>query len=90
MKTHWLFGIDPNKEVKFKKEIDEETDCNKCIHKKVCMRDMPKRCINFEMSNSNAFSCGTCVHNFTRFSRNSIPCFYCKDFLEEFNGKEKN
>jgi len=43
-KTHWLFGRGPDKLLDFKREIHEETECSKCIHREVCDRNMEKRC----------------------------------------------
>jgi len=83
MKTHWLFGNGPNKEVHFIKEIDEETDCVKCIHLKVCNKEMFYRCVNYEFGTSEYKECQSCIHKYTRWDKDSIPCFYCTDFIEK-------
>jgi hypothetical protein len=81
VKTHWLFGQGPNREVKFKKEIDKETLCGLCIHNEVCDHDKHKRCTNFEFGDSRGHQCDNCHHKFTRFDRDhAIPCFTCKWF----------
>lgn len=76
MKKHWLYG-----ESHFEVEIDEETDCSKCIHKKVCDGRKSKRCSNFRWGDSRYDDCEGCEHHFTRYDKDSIPCFHCKDFL---------
>ncbi len=83
MIKHWLHG-----EIKLKHEIAEETRCIGCLHSKVCDRSMGSRCLNFKFStsNGNPSSCDQCIHRFTRFDRDPIPCFACGDFLEAKNG----
>lgn len=82
MKTHWLFGSGPNKEVHFNIEIDEETDCKSCIHRQVCDRDYSKRCTNFAVSCVYRYmDCCSCTHSFTRYDKDKIPCFHCKFYL---------
>lgn len=84
MKTHWLHGRGPDKVLDFKREIDEETDCNKCIHREVCDLNMEKRCENYEMSTSGARGCQSCIHRFTRFdNKQSVPCFVCPWFQKQ-------
>jgi len=51
MKTHWLYGMGPNKEIKFNIEIDVETKCSDCLHREVCNIDVERRCSNFEYGN---------------------------------------
>lgn len=83
MKTHWLFGIGPDKRLEFKKEVDKETDCRKCIHSEVCDRSMEKRCTNFKFGSSMGRpGCDQCLHRFTRFDKDEtkVPCFHCKWF----------
>lgn len=82
MKTHWLHGL-----VVLQKEIEAETDCLKCIHVKVCARDMEKRCENFNFGTSEFRGCGMCTHKYTRFDTDSrkVPCFSCPDFREEID-----
>jgi len=84
MKTHWLYGHGENKEVKFNVEIDQETKCSDCGHFKVCNYDMSKRCANFD-SGGNGKDCEVCHHKFTRYDKDAIVCFYCRDFI----GKKK-
>ena len=85
MKTHWLYGFGTNKEVKFKKEINQETKCQPCLHRKVCSFNMEKRCVNYEWGTSEhkPEHCYSCVHHYTRFDKDSIPCFRCNDFLKK-------
>ncbi len=85
MKTHWLFGRGPDKLLDFKREVDEETDCSKCIHNEVCGHDMQKRCENYVFGTSEGpegHSCQACSHRFTRFDKDSVPCFSCPWFQE--------
>lgn len=81
MKTHWLYGWGPNKEVHFKVEIEEETDCTKCMHVRVCYLANEYRCSNYEFADSRGISCDGCIHRFTRYDKEMIPCFHCVDFL---------
>ena len=84
MKTHWLFGRGPDRLLDFKREIDEETDCGKCIHREVCDRDMEKRCENYVFGTSAAEgrSCQSCLHKYTRYDKDRVPCFSCPWFEE--------
>lgn len=87
MKTHWLYGFGPNKEVKFNIEIDEETNCDRCIHFEVCDHNMEKRCFNFTWGTSQYDGCMSCTLRFTRWDsyhdgKDKIPCFHCKFFKE--------
>lgn len=86
MKTHWLFGIGPDKRLEFNKEVDVETDCRKCIHQEVCDFNMEKRCTNYKFGSSEGRSgCGQCSHRYTRFDKDEtkVPCFTCKWFEEK-------
>lgn len=82
MKTHWLYGRGPDKVLDFKREIDAETDCGKCIHREVCDRNMHKRCENFVFGTSVGGLCQACVHRFTRYDKDPVPCFSCPWFQE--------
>ena len=80
--THWLYGFGPDKEVKFNTPIKVEDDCVKCLHNKVCNRSMDKRCENYEFGSSSDLNCcQSCIHKYTRYDKDKIPCFKCKDFL---------
>jgi len=81
-KTHWLYGRGPDKILDFKKEIDEESDCSKCIHREVCSFDMSKRCENYTWGTSEhaSTSCHSCSRRFTRFDEHKVPCFTCPWF----------
>lgn len=80
MKTHWLYGNGPDKVLVFEHEIDEETDCGACLHRKVCDRDTGKRCENHTTSVSGEKGCQACIHKYTRYDKDSVPCFTCPDF----------
>jgi hypothetical protein len=81
MKTHWLYGLGPNKEIKYKHEIDVETNCNECAHAKVCHFKFDVLCTNYEFGTSEGKGCQGCHHRYTRFDdKDSIPCFHCKFF----------
>ena len=82
MKTHWLYGRGPKKQIKFNVEIEKETICQSCIHNKVCDHDMEKRCANYEFGTSQHRSCLSCIHHYTRWDKESIPCFTCPDFVQ--------
>jgi hypothetical protein len=82
MKTHWLYGSGPDKLLDFKREIDVETDCGKCIHREVCDRKMEKRCENYAFGTSGAQGCHSCIHRFTRYDKDAVPCFSCPWFQE--------
>jgi len=82
VKTHWLFGRGPEKLLDFKREVDEETDCGKCIHREVCDRDMGRRCENYVFGTSEGGSCQGCRHRYTRFDKDAVPCFSCSFFEE--------
>jgi hypothetical protein len=84
MKTHWLHGRGPNKEVHFKVEIDEETDCKECIHNHVCMHKKERLCLNYEFGTSEYSGCDSCLHRFTRWCRKEpLPCFHCEHFIQK-------
>ena len=88
MKTHWLFGRGPNKVLEFAREVDEETDCARCIHREVCDRNMEKRCENYKFGTSDGRGCMACIHRHTRFDKEAVPCFSCPWFLAGTAGKE--
>ncbi len=84
MKTHWLYGLGPNKEIKFKKEISNETNCLKCVHLRVCDRDTNKRCVNLDWGTSVGHTgCDHCLHKYTRWDKDKIPCFRCNFFVKK-------
>jgi|SRR5581483_6297164 len=84
MKTHWLYGFGPNKEVKLNVEIDEETKCSDCIHVQVCDFNMRWRCSNYTFGTSeySLSSCQSCINRFTRFDKDKVPCFVCPFFVK--------
>lgn len=83
MKTHWLYGNGPQKSLTFVREVETETDCGKCLHRKVCEQTMEKRCENFSFGTSAEKGCGACLHRFTRFDKDAVPCFSCPDFAHD-------
>lgn len=82
-KTHWLFGRGPDQLLDFRREIDVETDCNACIHREVCDRDNEKRCENYVFGTSGERSCQSCLHKYTRYDRDAVPCFTCPWFRRD-------
>lgn len=82
MKTHWLFGRGPDKLLDFKREVDAETDCGKCIHREVCDHDMERRCENYDCGTSAGHGCQSCSHKYTRYDAAAVPCFSCPWFEE--------
>lgn len=79
--THWLFGRGPNKVLDFKQPVAVETKCKDCLHAHVCSLQMERRCVNYECGTSNDSGCHSCSHRFTRWDKEAVPCFHCKDFL---------
>lgn len=80
MKTHWLYGMGPNKALDFNVEIDKETECSRCLHRKVCAYKMEERCVNYRFGTSEHTGCHGCIHRFTRWDKDAVPCFHCKEF----------
>lgn len=87
MKTHWLYGRGPDKILDFKREIDAETDCSKCIHRTVCDHKMERRCENYVVGTSAGKDCQACSHRFTRYDKDAVPCFSCPWFEERVQPK---
>lgn len=77
---HWLFGFGPDKEIEFNEIVMEESNCSECIHKKVCKFSMEEFCINYKFGTSQHNGCQGCLHRFTRWDKDPIPCFKCKFF----------
>ena len=77
MKEHWLYG-----KREYNIDVSRETDCARCIHTEVCDHDVEKRCANYSWGNSgrHLYGCETCVHQYTRFDKDNIPCFRCTSF----------
>lgn len=86
MKTHWLFGRGPDHVLDFKREINDETECSKCIHREVCDYAMEKRCENYRFGTSDSNGCHSCLHRFTRFDKDKVPCFTCPWFQASTRG----
>lgn len=78
--THWLYGHGPEKKLEFKHAVATETNCTTCIHVKVCTRSEEKRCVNFELGTSQHSNCHACIHHYTRFDKDKVPCFHCYDY----------
>ena len=78
MKTHWLYGMGPDKRLDFKVEVDKETKCATCFHREVCSCDMEKRCSNYKFGDSRYKGCEGCINHFTRYDKDSVPCFHCR------------
>jgi hypothetical protein len=84
MKTHWLHGSGPNKEVKFNVEIDKEDKCSTCTHNIVCGKNMERRCQNYQFGCSGENGCHGCLHRYTRWDgKDSLPCFKCNEYSED-------
>ncbi len=89
-RNHWLYGKD-----KRKIKIDFESNCLHCIHKEVCdtivkCKDTETLCLNYNFGNSRYNGCNSCLHRFTRFDKDKIPCFICKFYKENKNGKNQS
>lgn len=78
--SHWLYG-----ECEFNVIVKKETSCSKCLHHKICKLDFSNFCVNYIFGTSEFECCQSCLHRFTRYDRNSIPCFRCNNFRK--NGK---
>lgn len=81
-RNHWLYGKDKRK---FK--VEEETNCDNCVHKELCRSIrtpaiFEKLCLNYSFGTSQYSGCDGCHHKFTRWDKDSIPCFFCKFFEE--------
>ena len=79
MRKHWLYSLSCRE---YKIEIDEETQCWQCLHRKVCSQNMEKLCSNFTFGTSQYKGCSSCLHRYARGdNRQPLPCFHCKHFL---------
>lgn len=79
MKTHWLYGKGPDKALEFAVEVDADTDCVACVHVAVCDHSMEKRCSNYTFGCSDRMrGCQQCLHRFTKWDKDAVPCFHCK------------
>ncbi len=82
-KYHWLYKI-----IEYNVDVQEESDCFKCIHNIVCKKDMEYYCKNYVFGTNiktlNICSdCSNCSNRFPRFdTKQPIPCFSCKYFKE--------
>lgn len=72
---HWLF-----QKVKLNVLVEKETDCAQCGHWQVCSKTFESFCKNFEFGCAPARGCQACLHRFTRWHTDPIPCFECKHF----------
>lgn len=73
IKEHWLHG-----KCYFNVGVDHEHDCRYCIHNFVCKRTMEDLCENFDWGTSEGRGgCDHCLHKYTRYNRDKIPCFSC-------------
>ena len=66
--------------------IKKETECKKCIHRKVCHalytpQSMRKLCKNYRFGMTKEYSCGECICYFGRDQQ--IPCFLCRFYKKE-------
>jgi hypothetical protein len=41
---------------------------------------MEKRCINHNWGSSEGSGCHNCLHKYTKWDKDAVPCFKCKDF----------
>ena len=82
IKEHWLYG-----KIEFKIDVKDEDQCSKCIHWSVCIGNMEKFCLNycFGTNQGQPYSCEQCIHRYTRWNKDMIPCFKCKFFKSEIN-----
>lgn len=79
--VHWL-----HKRHDFMHKVTVETNCSLCIHRKVCPREMNKRCVNYWFGTSEPpEGCGRCTHRFLRkmWNKDGFPCFFCREFAAE-------
>lgn len=74
------YRVRPDKLLDFAREIDVETDCTKCIHNQVCDHNMEKRCENYQCGTSVGNGCQSCLHRYTRWDKDAVPCFTCPWF----------
>jgi len=66
----------------FKVHVLEEKRCRWCVHSQVCSHDMSKVCKNYDWGTSAvpASHCNACIHHYTRYHEDGIPCFDCAYF----------
>lgn len=78
IKKHWLYG-----DIAFRVDVTVEDNCGDCIHWPVCRKDMSEFCLNYEFGRSEGCSgsCEQCLHRFTRWDKDQIPCFKCKNHI---------
>ena len=77
MIKHKIFG-----DCEFNVELKKEDNCSHCIHNMVCGRKMEELCRNYQFGTSEYSDCAGCIHRFTRWNNESIPCFKCRYFKE--------
>lgn len=79
--THWLYGSGPDKVLTFKRDVDRETDRSLCAHDHICSHKEETRCVNHDRGRASGAGCAGCLHSYTRYDRQPVPCFHCEDFL---------
>lgn len=50
---------------------------------------MEKRCENYVFGTSAERSCQSCQHRYTRYDKDSVPCFTCPWFEVRTTSKER-
>lgn len=86
MIEHWLYG-----KIELVEELEEESDCTKCIHEEVCRiltnyDKMDRICTNYKFGCSGESECSGCVHRYARLDRKQpIKCFKCKRFVKKLD-----
>lgn len=72
---HWLYDT-------FRRvQIDKETQCKDCLHRKVCHGNNSNHCVNYYFGRSDKCGCESCINHYARFDEKHVPCFYCLDFI---------
>lgn len=73
VKEHWLHG-----KCYFNVDVEHEHECRYCTHNYVCKRTMEDLCENYDFGTSEGRgNCDHCLHKYTRYNRDKLPCFSC-------------
>ena len=75
--SHWLFGDDR------RIEVLEDDDCSVCIHRKVCKREMERRCGNYSFGTSEYSGCHGCLNHYAKYDKEPTACFICDSFIHK-------
>jgi hypothetical protein len=72
---HHIFG-----HCTFEVLVEKNDDCTQCVHARVCSNRVNEFCDNYCFGTSADTGCHGCVHRYTRWDADPIPCFKCRYF----------